>query len=178
VEAGVAIEVIPGPTAVETALAYSGFLAQQFYFLGFLPERPATRQEVLQRAARQTGALVCFEAPHRLLESLQDMGQVLGDRPAVAARELTKRFEEVVRGRLSTLAEHFASHPPRGEFTLVIAGAPLSAETGQLAVGVQEARELIAAGLSPSRAAAHLAKWRRLSRRDLYQALLGAAGDG
>jgi 16S rRNA (cytidine1402-2'-O)-methyltransferase len=171
VQAGLPVVVVPGPTAVATALAASGFLAQEYLFLGFLPNRQAPRRETLLRAAQQPGALVCFEGPHRLVESLTDMQELLGDREAVCARELTKKFEEFVRGRLSELVAHFAAQPPRGEMTIVVKGEPVRGARRELAEGAAEAKDLIAVGLSASRAAAHVAKWRRLPRRALYQSV-------
>jgi 16S rRNA (cytidine1402-2'-O)-methyltransferase len=171
VQAGLPLMVVPGPTAVATALAASGFLAQEYLFLGFLPNRTGPRREVLRRAAQQPGALVCFEGPHRLVESLIDMQEVLGDREAICARELTKKFEEIVRGRLSELIAHLAAQPPRGEVTIVVKGEPVGEKQGDLAQGAAEARELMDLGLPASRAAAHVAKWRHLPRRDIYQAV-------
>jgi len=171
-QAGLPIVAIPGPTAVVTALALSGIASQEFHFLGFLPAKAGPRREALARAADLAGALVFYEAPHRLLDSLTDMVSVLRDRPAVCARELTKKFEEVVRGRLSELLAHFQAQPPRGEMTVVVEGAAARAEKGDLIAGAAEAQELIAVGMSPSRAAAHVAKWRGLSRRELYRAVL------
>ena len=172
VAAGVPVTAIPGPTAVATALALSGFFAQEYLFLGFLPARQGPRRAALQSATTRSGSIVCFEAPHRLLESLTDMHEVLGDRPAVCARELTKKFEEVARGTLSELIAHFTEHAPRGEMTVVVRGAAVEKQPGDLTVGVEEAKALIAAGLATSRAVAHVAKWRDLPRRALYQAIL------
>lgn len=171
VQAGLPLVVVPGPTSVATALAASGFLVQEYLFLGFLPNRTGPRREVLHRAAQQPGALVCFEGPHRLVESLIDMQEVLADREAICARELTKKFEEIVRGRLSELIAHFAAQPPRGEMTIVVKGEPIGEKRGDLAEGAAEARELMALGLPASRAAAHVAKWRHLPRRDIYQSI-------
>ena len=176
VAAGILVTAVPGPTAVATALALSGFFAQEYLFLGFLPARPGPRRAALQRATNRPGSLVCFEAPHRLIESLSDMREVLGDRPAVCARELTKKFEEVARGTLSELIAHFTEHAPRGEMTVVVTQAPRPAakkQAGDLTAGVAEAKELIAAGIAASRAVAHVAKWRDLPRRALYQLVIG-----
>ncbi len=100
------------------------------------------------------------------------MQEVLGDRPAACCRELTKRFEEVVRGTISELGAHFAEHEPRGEFTIVVAGAPAHAEEGDLGSALEEAQELIAAGLSASRAVTHVAKRRGVAKSALYRAVL------
>jgi len=172
--AGLPVVAIPGPTAVTTALALSGFLAEEYLFLGFLPSRANLRRQVLPRALTHPGTIVCYEVPHRLIESLADMREVLGDRTALCARELTKKFEEVVPGRLSELIAHFTAHAPRGEMTVVVEGAPVDKQAGDLAAGVAEVGELVAAGTTPSRAVAHVAKWRGLPRRALYQAVLEA----
>lgn len=171
-EAGLPIAVVPGPTAISAALALSGIPAQHFLFLGFLPSRANARRQALGRVASQPTAIVCFEAPHRLRESLADLREAFGDREAACARELTKRFEEVVRGRLSDLIAHFADHEPRGEMTIVVAGAEPAEAKPDLAGALVEAEDLISAGLSPSRAAAHVAKHRGLPRNALYRTLL------
>ena len=174
-EAGVPVVVVPGPTALSAALALSGLAAPRFLFLGFLPSRPAARREALRRVAGQPEPIVCFEAPHRLRESLADMRALLGDREAACGRELTKRFEETVRGRVSDLIARFSEHEPRGEITLVLAGPP--AAQADLAEAEQEVRELIRAGLSPSRAAAHVARKRNLPRGPLYRAAVAQEPD-
>ena len=119
---GVRIESVPGPSAVTAALAVSGMPADAFQFLGFLPRRRAERQDVLRRAAASPVTLVLFEAPHRLRPALADIALVFGPRPIAVCRELTKRHEEVFRGTAAEALEHFDA--PRGEFTLVVAGAP------------------------------------------------------
>jgi 16S rRNA (cytidine1402-2'-O)-methyltransferase len=99
-----------------------------FHFMGFLHRKAGPRRRQLEQVAAETNPLVIFESPHRLLAGLQAIRDVLGDRPAVVARELTKVHEEFVRGRLSELRAHFEQHAPRGEFTLVVAGADEGAE--------------------------------------------------
>jgi len=168
--AGLPVTVVPGPTAVSSALALSGVSAREFCFLGFLPRRPAARREALRRSVHQPAPLVVFEAPHRLRESLEDMLDLLGDRPAACCRELTKKFEEVVRGSLSELIAHFSGKAPRGEFTIIVAGAPPGCEKADVERARVEVRELIQAGLSASRAAAHVARWRGVPKRLLYSA--------
>lgn len=168
---GIPVVVVPGPTASSAALAVSGFSGRAHVFLGFLPTKRGERRKALARAADQRGALVFYEAPHRLIESLSEMREVLGDRQAACARELTKRFEQVVRGPLSELVEHFSGVKPRGEFTIVVQGAvPLQPETA-LDDAAAEVEDLLAAGLSRSRAVAHVAKHRGLSRNKLYLAV-------
>jgi 16S rRNA (cytidine1402-2'-O)-methyltransferase len=170
VEAGIPVAVAPGPTALACALAVSGMRAQEFLFLGFLPARRGERRRRLQGALAHEGPIVCYEAPHRVRESLADMQDVLGDRRAVCARELTKRFEEVLRGTLSELVERFAEVEPRGEFTVVVEGAPHERAEIDLADAVTEVGELVEAGLQRSRAVAHVARRRGLPRNRLYRA--------
>jgi 16S rRNA (cytidine1402-2'-O)-methyltransferase len=118
---------------------------------------------------------VLYEAPHRLLDTLRHLLAALGDRPAVAARELTKKFEQVVRGSLSELVAQFERTAPRGEFTIVVAGAPATVDhpSADLASPVEEVRDLVAAGLSRSRAIAHVAKHRGIARNTLYRGVVG-----
>jgi 16S rRNA (cytidine1402-2'-O)-methyltransferase len=118
---GFPVETAPGVSAVTTALALSGLPGDAFLFLGFLPRRRKDRRARLESIAPLAETLVIFEAPHRLGSTLQDLRDVLGDRPVAVCRELTKLHQEVFRGTLSQAREHFQS--PRGEFVLVVAGA-------------------------------------------------------
>ena len=119
-QAGFKVEVVPGPSAVTSALALSGFPSDGFVFLGFLPRRKKDRQAALRHAASSTAPLAVFEAPHRLRAMLADIEAVLGERPLAVCRELTKLHEEVFRGSAAQALEHFVS--PRGEVVLVIQG--------------------------------------------------------
>lgn len=128
-EAGLSVAAVPGPNAALMALTLSGLPPQPFLFVGFLPPKGAARRVVLAklRAAERAGlvaTLLFHESPHRLAEALADLADLLGPRPAAVARELTKRFEEVVRGTLSELAARYAEAPPRGEITLVVGPPP------------------------------------------------------
>ena len=122
VEEGVSIVPIPGASSITSALAISGLTTEGALFLGFLPRRKGERRHLLESLRSQPHTIVAFEAPHRLRESLDDLLAVMEDRSIAVCRELTKVHEEVFRGSLSQAAEHFTD--PRGEFTLVIAGAP------------------------------------------------------
>ncbi|HEY3117003.1 MAG TPA: 16S rRNA (cytidine(1402)-2'-O)-methyltransferase [Chloroflexota bacterium] len=118
---------VPGPSAVLTALVVSGLPTNAFHFVGFLPRRVTERRKRLEELSRQPDTLVCFEAPHRLLRTLHDLAATFGtERPMAVARELTKRYEEVVRGTVGEAIARFEAQRPRGEFTLVVAGAPLN----------------------------------------------------
>lgn len=123
---GHAVVPLPGPSAVTALLSVSGLAANRFLFLGFLPRSGADRRRVLRDAALETGAVVFFEAPHRLTDALEDIAAVFGDRPLVAGRELTKLHEEVFRGTAATARAHFTA--PRGEFVIAVEGAPEQAE--------------------------------------------------
>jgi 16S rRNA (cytidine1402-2'-O)-methyltransferase len=122
IAAGFAVSPVPGPSAPVSALVASGLPPDRFAFVGFLPRRGAERRALLAEMAELTLTLVCFEAPHRLLDALGDMLAILGDRRAVAANDLTKRFEELRRGTLAELVTHFSAQRPRGEYTLVVEG--------------------------------------------------------
>ncbi len=122
-ERGFPVEPVPGPTALSAALAVAGIPAERFVFLGFLPRTAGARGELLASLVASPFALVAYEAPHRLLATLADLARLFGERPMAVACELTKRYEEVQRGTTAELLAHYRAHPPRGEFTLVIAGA-------------------------------------------------------
>jgi 16S rRNA (cytidine1402-2'-O)-methyltransferase len=124
VAAQVPVVPIPGPSALVAALVSSGLPTAPVTFLGFLPSAPADRRRVLEEAGVLPHTLVLYEAPHRLRRALAAMCEVWGgERQVAVARELTKLHEEVFRGRLREALEHFSQTPPRGEFTLVVAGA-------------------------------------------------------
>lgn len=123
-QAGHAVSPIPGPSAPLAALVASGLPTDSFLYLGYLPRKSSERQRLLSKVASLEYTLVFLETPHRLLESLKDLQAALGKRQVAVARELTKLFEEIYRGTLEQALEHFTQNPPRGEFTLVVAGCP------------------------------------------------------
>ncbi|RWR07175.1 16S rRNA (cytidine(1402)-2'-O)-methyltransferase [Siminovitchia fortis] len=122
IEADIAVVPVPGPNAALTALIASGINPQPFYFCGFLPRGKKERKAELERLKRQDGALLLYEAPHRLKDTLKDMAAVWGDRKIVLCRELTKKFEEFLRGRLSSAVEWAEKEEIRGEFCLIVEG--------------------------------------------------------
>ena len=166
--ARVRVTVLPGPSAVETALVASGLLAARYQFLGYLP-RGAALDALCRELARWPWSAVAFESPRRLPASLAGLARGLPERPVAVCRELTKVFEEIVRGRPADLARRFAE-PPRGEVTLVIGPAP-PAETppGEALTAVEE---LVAAGLGRSRAADVVSRLTGVPRNRLYRASL------
>ena len=168
-EAGHLASPVPGPSALTAALAVAGMPATLVTFLGFLPRKTGERRKLLAQLAARPDTLVAFEAPHRIQDSLEDAALILGgDRRIVACREMTKLHEEVFRGTLREAIAHFVT--PRGEFTLVIAGAPTDAggEIDEAAV-LDELRALRDRGVGAKQAIAQMALTRGLSRRDLYR---------
>jgi 16S rRNA (cytidine1402-2'-O)-methyltransferase len=168
IAAGVTVSALPGPSAVLMALAVSGLPTDRFAFEGFLPRKG--RLPALRALASETRTLIFFESPHRVGDALRDLAEAFGpDRPAAVCRELTKLYEEVVRGTLGELAERFADGG-RGEIVLVVGGAaPASAS---LEDGVARVTVLVAEGLRLKDAAAEVAEATGLSRRELYEAAL------
>lgn len=123
IAAGIAVEVIPGPSAVTAALAVSGLPALPFLFFGFLPHKSAQRQKTLARLKTLGVTIVFFESPYRLVKTLADLRDCFGERQMVVARELTKKFEEVLRGTPSELLKRLENKRVKGEITVVIEGA-------------------------------------------------------
>jgi 16S rRNA (cytidine1402-2'-O)-methyltransferase len=125
---GVRIVPVPGPTALSAALSVAGIPAERFTFLGFLPRGSSARRSLLASLVDSPFAIVAYESPHRLLDTLAILRELFGERPMAAACELTKLYEETLRGTASDLLAHYAGEKPRGEFTLVIAGAGQGSE--------------------------------------------------
>ena len=123
IEAGIDVEIIPGVSAITTALAGSGLGGGPFFFHGFLPHKSGQRRNVLARLAPLPHSLVFFESPYRLVKSLQDMHDQLGNRHAVVARELTKKFEEFLRGDLASILKKLENRAVKGEITVIVEGS-------------------------------------------------------
>ena len=170
---GIPVVSVPGPSAVVTALAMSGLPTQRFTFEGFLSTANKSRREHLASLKDEHRTMVIYEAPHQLAETLVDLLDALGDRDIALCRELTKLHEEVVRTTLSQAAARYAAERPRGEFVLVIRGAPEEKGPRQ---SLEEAMELVerfrAEGLSLKDAAKQAAAVTGQSRNDLYHAAL------
>lgn len=174
--AGVAVTVIPGPSAVVTALAVSGLPTDRFAFEGFLPRKSGERARRLAELAGDRRTLVFFEGPSRLAASLGALAEAFGpDRPAAVCRELTKLHEEVRRGGLAELAE-WAAGGVRGEICIVVGGA--EEERADAATALDRVLELAASGTRLKDAAALVATESGLGKRDLYEAALGARRAG
>jgi 16S rRNA (cytidine1402-2'-O)-methyltransferase len=165
--AGHAVSAAPGASAVPMALALSGLPVERFLFAGFLPAKSGERKRTIGELAQVPATLVFFEAPHRLPESLADLAELLGDRPAAIARELTKLFEEVRREGLAALASHYAHHPDvKGEIVIVI--GPPGAETPADDTAIDDALRVAMAGASVKDAAAEVAARFGRQRRKVY----------
>lgn len=170
VEANIEVTVIPGPSAVLSALAVSGLPTDRFTFEGFLPRKQGDRRKMFASLSREPRTMVFFESPHRILESLEDAVLELGaERSATVSRELTKKFEHTERGSLQHLVE-WAKGEPKGEMVLVIAGAEV-AEV-QVADLVEQVLALLADGAKLKEAVAEIAAAAGASKSDLYQLVL------
>jgi 16S rRNA (cytidine1402-2'-O)-methyltransferase len=176
VDAGVPVTAAPGPSAVTTALALSGLPSDRFCFEGFPPRQPAARRARLAGLAAEPRTLVFFEAPHRVAATLADLARALGeDRPAALCRELTKTYEEVLRLPLGELAARAAQDPPRGEITLVVAGAPVTAASRPADADLlAEVAELESGGTPRRDAIAAVARSHGLPRREVYNLVVSS----
>lgn len=170
VEEGIQVDVVPGPSAAVAALVVSGLPTARFAFEGFLPRKPGERRARLEQLAAEPRTLVLFESPRRLAEFLADAREALGDRRAAVVRELTKMHQEVVRGRLSELAEGLPDEV-LGEVVVVIEGAPEPGHPDLEALAVR-VQELTANGVSRKEAAARVAEEAGVSKNALYRASL------
>jgi 16S rRNA (cytidine1402-2'-O)-methyltransferase len=169
--AGLPVTCLPGPSAVTTALVLSGLPCDRFCFDGFAPRRAGERRRWLESLRTERRAVVFFESPHRLTETLAAAVDVLGaERAAAVCRELTKTYEEIRRGPLAELAEWATAEQVRGEITVVLAGAATEAPTPESLVG--EVAERVADGERLKDAVAAVAEAAGVSKRELYNASL------
>lgn len=169
-ESGAPVVAIPGPSAVTAALSISGFPADRYLFLGFPPKKGSDRNALLDVASGSRWTVVMFESPERLVRLLEDLGERLGGtREAAVARELTKLYEECKTGTLNELAGYYREHPPKGEVTVLVAGA--SEETSDVNwMEVEErARALLADGTSRRDVATQLAHEFSVAKREAYE---------
>jgi 16S rRNA (cytidine1402-2'-O)-methyltransferase len=168
-EAGVEVTVLPGASAVETALVASGLVAERYQFVGFLPRGAKALSALWAELGSWQWPAVAFESPQRLPATLRSLAAADPMRPVAVCRELTKRFEEIARGTASELAERFAV-PPKGEITLVI--GPAAVREVDEAVALAAVAELVDAGLSRKRAAELVARLTGAARNRLYRGSL------
>lgn len=171
IAAGIRVEAVPGPSAVAAALSVAGLPTDRFAFEGFVPARQRARRKFFEALEKESRTLVMYEAARRLGASLGDLHEVMGDRHVVIVRELTKMFEEIVRGPVSELRRRFSEQPTQGEVTLLVAGAAERAPAAETSEDLGAAIErLRGEGMRLKEIARTLARERGLSRRDVYQA--------
>ena len=168
--AGIPVTTIPGPSAVVAALTLAGLPTDRFAFFGFLPARAAARAAAIADAARFGGSLVFYESGPRLGAALAALRDGLGDREAAVAREISKRFEETATGTLQELAARYAQAPPKGEIVIVVGPPGEARQPGE--AEIDSALREAMTRLSPSRAAAEVAKKLGVPKRDAYERAL------
>ncbi len=171
-ERGVKVEVVPGPTAAMSAIAVSGLDTKRFQFEGFLSVNKKQRLERLALVKDSTATLIFYEAPHKLLQTLEDMLEFFGDRRIALCRELTKLHEEIVRTTLSEAAAFYKENPPKGEFVLVIEGAEEKVAAETLEEAFARVEELVSKGFRGADACKQIAKATGFSKGELYSMLL------
>ena len=173
-EAGVTVCAIPGPCAVITALSISGQATGRFCFEGFLSTAKKSRREHLESLVNETRTMIFYEAPHKLLTTLEDMADAFGaDRPISLCRELTKLHEEVVRTTLGEAIEKYTQSPPKGEFVLVVSGAPVQEKVLPTeSDAAKRVAQLMASGISRKDAIKQTAKELDLPKNVVYDAAL------
>jgi 16S rRNA (cytidine1402-2'-O)-methyltransferase len=167
IASGVPVVPVPGPSAITAALSAAGLPTDRFVFLGFLPRKSAERRRVLEAVHAIPWTLVLFEAPTRVAATLKDLQATLGERPIALMREITKRFEEVLRGTPQEVLAQTQGRRWRGEVTVVVGGGatPLAAPLGD---PQEELKTLLEAGIAPTEAVRQVAKAHGLPRRTLY----------
>ena len=173
-EAGITVCAIPGPCAVITALSISGQATGRFCFEGFLSTAKKSRREHLESLANEQRTMIFYEAPHKLLNTLEDMAAVFGeDRPISLCRELTKLHEEVIRTTLGGAIQLYNQQPPKGEFVLVVAGAaPVEEKVATAEDAVARVKELMDGGMSRKDAIKQTAQELHLPKNVVYDAAL------
>lgn len=174
IERGVSVIPIPGATAFVAGLVASGLPTDSFFFAGFLPAKQGERRARLEELRSLRATLIFYEAPHRICRTLVDMRELLGNRVASLARELTKLHEQFLRGTFDDLREHFRTHQPRGEMTLVVAGMSndTSIKIEETSLSAQIEQLMTDTGLSRNEALKQAARSRRISKKAAYRLLL------
>ena len=175
IEANIPVEVLPGPSAVTTALALSGLPTDRFCFEGFVPRTQGAREKFFDELKFEPRTIVFFEAPHRLIDTLNVAVNILGaDRKAALCREMTKTYEETVRGNLATLSEWANSKEVLGEITIVIEGAINGAKEINQEKIVAAVRKLESVGMDRKEAVASIAAELNLPKREVFDAMVAA----
>lgn len=171
-ENNIDVESVPGPTAFATALAISGMNTRKFTFEGFLSANKKERREELEELANEKRTMVFYEAPHKLTQTLKDMYEVFGERDIVLVKEITKVHENVVRTDLKSASTMFDEEKPKGEFVVIVDGKKIEEKEISFDKAVEEAKRLMADGMSTNAAAKEVAKITSFKKNDIYKALL------
>lgn len=170
---GLPYTVLPGPSASLTALVLSGMASDRFVFEGFLPRKGKGREERLTALAKEVRSVILYEAPHRLKNTLKDLAALDQNREIACCRELTKRYEETIRGSLAEVQHYFDKEEPRGEFVLILEGTTVEKQNISFEEVLAYAQELVAGGMKTKAAAKHTANsFSEYRSRDIYQGLL------
>lgn len=182
IQAGIKVVPVPGPNAAIAGLVASGLSTERFVFEGFLPRSKKHRRQRLQEIAGEVRTVIIYEAPHRLLQMLEDLAEIAGSREIAVARELTKSYEQIIRGSAGRVLEYFRQNRPRGEFTVVISGAsPGTGEHAGTGRGPDEewpesvaehVAMLMGEGLDKKQAMKAVAVRRGMAKRDVYNAMI------
>lgn len=174
IENKIPIEVVPGPTAMASAVAISGLSTSRFSFEGFLSVTKKQRYAHLQSVSKDTHTLIFYEAPHKLLSTLEDMLEYFGDRKISLCRELTKIYEEVIRTTISGAIEYYKDKTPKGEYVLVVEGYSEEKSLSEITIdqAVLQARELISDGMKAVDACKEVAKSTGFKKSEIYAMLL------
>ncbi|NMC27451.1 MAG: 16S rRNA (cytidine(1402)-2'-O)-methyltransferase, partial [Syntrophomonadaceae bacterium] len=172
-EAGIEVEVIPGPSAFTAALAWSGLDGSSFTFIGFLPAKRSQRQAALMDLKREQRTVILYEAPHRLVKTLEDMSEIMGpEHPTTVVREITKLHQQVKQGSIGELLLYYRENPPRGEICLLIPAARRDAEPAPLAQIIQETAALIDSGVDKKEAFKMKAREYNVKKSTIYKQFL------
>jgi len=166
IEEGISLTPIPGPSALIAALSVSGLPAEEFVFIGFLPPKDAERRKKLKELAVESRTMIFYEAPHRILETLSDTIEVFGERRAAVVKEITKLFEDIIRGTLSDILEVLEGKKIAGEFVIIVAGR--EKQDTSVDEALKEVRILMKKGMGRKEAAKTVAEQYGLSKKELY----------
>lgn len=172
IENDIEVEVLPGASAVLTALVASGLSTEKFAFEGFLDRNKKKRRERLEILGTDDRTLIFYESPHRLTDTLKDMQEIFNDRNMVIARELTKRYEEIIRGSISDIINHFKTNTPKGEFVLLVEGGSIKQRNEKSFEDIPIEDHIVLymdKGLSKKDAIKQVAKERNIPKREVYK---------
>ena len=170
IEAGIKVDVIPGPSACTAALAISGLDSSAFIFMGFLPPRRNPRLAALRELKEESRTVIFYEAPHRLLDTLLDMQAIMGEeQPVTIGRELTKQYQEMQRGSLKEVYDYYTQHPPRGEICMLLPGRQIIAKSADIEQIISETAQLIKNGMEKKEALKMKAHEYGIKKSTLYK---------